>query len=325
MQVKKRNLGFAMSEEVMPRVDIAFKKLFGVDENKDLLISLINSVVSEEDQVETVDILNPYNFQDFKNDKLSILDIKAKGHTGKRYCIEIQISDEGDYDKRALFYWGKAYTQQLGKNKAYSELNKTIGIHILNFISIPETEEYHNTFRPFAKKSGVHYFKDMELHTIELSKFEDKIKVEKLDEADELKLLLSKIKTSLDRWVAFLTRHNLLNQHNLPKELKDPQLEKALEVMEVMNFSAAERDAYEAHLNWLRIEASTLKKAEKKALNKGREEGRQEGRQEGIQEGRQETAVEITRNMVSQGVDIKIIAKCTGLTEKQIKEIKSKK
>jgi predicted transposase/invertase (TIGR01784 family) len=90
--------------DITPRVDIAFKKLFGVEENKDLLISLINSIVMEEDQVSDVDIMNPYNPRNFKKDKLSILDIKAKCRNGKRYNIEIQINDEADYDKRALYY-----------------------------------------------------------------------------------------------------------------------------------------------------------------------------------------------------------------------------
>jgi len=303
-----------MSEKVMPRVDIAFKKLFGVEENKDLLISLINSVVSKEDQVETVDILNPYNFRDFKQEKSSILDIKAKGPTGKRYCIELQISDDGDYDKRALYYWGKAYTQQLSIGMGYSKLNKTIGIHILNFISIPETKKYHNFFRPTDTESGVHYFKDMELHTIELSKFEDQIKGEQLNETDELKLLVSKVKTSLDRWVAFLTRHNLLNKHNLPEELKDPQVKKALEVIEVMNLSDEEREAYEAHLHWLRIEESTLKKAKEEA----REEGIAIGEERGIEKGIEKVA----KNLLSQGVYIEVIAKSTGLTINKIEELK---
>src|SRR6266436_9101621 len=100
-------------EKISPRVDIAFKKIFGVEENKDLLISLVNSIVGEEDQVVDVTLLNPYNAKNFKNDKLSILDIKAKGADGKRYNIEIQISDEADYDKRALYYWAKIYTEQL--------------------------------------------------------------------------------------------------------------------------------------------------------------------------------------------------------------------
>lgn len=71
--------------EINPRVDLAFKKVFGVEENKDLLISLINSVVSEEDQVRDVIILNPYNPQNFSKDKLSILDIKAEGERRKVY------------------------------------------------------------------------------------------------------------------------------------------------------------------------------------------------------------------------------------------------
>jgi predicted transposase/invertase (TIGR01784 family) len=102
-----------MTERISPRIDIAFKKIFGVEDNKDLLISLINSIVGQEDQVSEVTLLNPYNPKSFKKDKLSILDIKAKGISGKRFNIEIQIADEADYDKRALYYWAKLYTEQL--------------------------------------------------------------------------------------------------------------------------------------------------------------------------------------------------------------------
>ena len=79
-----------MSNHVNPRIDITFKKLFGVEENNDLLMSLINSIVSE-DQVADIQLLNLYNPSNFKNDKLSVLDIKARGHTGKLYDIEMQI------------------------------------------------------------------------------------------------------------------------------------------------------------------------------------------------------------------------------------------
>ena len=112
--------------KISPRVDIAFKKIFGVEENKDLLISLINSIVSSEDQVADITLLNPYNPQNFRNDKLSILDIKAKGIDGKRLNIEVQITDDADYDKRALYYWGKLYTEQLKIADDYSKLSKAI-------------------------------------------------------------------------------------------------------------------------------------------------------------------------------------------------------
>jgi predicted transposase/invertase (TIGR01784 family) len=76
-------------DRITPRVDIAFKKIFGVEENKYLLISLINSIVAREDQVLDVTLLNPYNPKNFKNDKLSILDIKAAGIDGKRFNMGV--------------------------------------------------------------------------------------------------------------------------------------------------------------------------------------------------------------------------------------------
>ncbi len=250
--------------KISPRVDIAFKKIFGVEENKDLLISLINSIVGKEDQVKDVTLLNPYNPQSFTRDKLSILDIKAKGIDGKRFNIEIQISDEADYDKRALFYWAKLYTEQLEVAEDYSTLSKAIGIHILNFISIPEVDKYHNVFHITEKESGDSYFKDLELHTIELKKFSK-------DSNEELSDIISKVKDSLDMWLAFLTRNDLLQPNDLPKALNDDKLKKALNVLEVMNFSSSERDAYEDHLKWLRIEANTLKKTLEQGIEQGSE------------------------------------------------------
>lgn len=325
-----------MSEYVTPRVDIAFKKLFGVEENKDLLISLINSIVSEEDQVIDIHLLNPYNPKNFRDDKLSILDIKAKSHTGKLYNIEMQISDDGDYNKRALFYWARCYVDQLSEGVDYEELQKTIGIHILNFISVPAIDHYHNVFHVHDVRTKTHYFKDFEMHTIELCKFEqEQDNNPTFGESEQLKILLQKVKTSLDRWVAFLTRHDLLSKKPLPPELKDPKIQKALEVLKVMNFSLQEREAYEAHLKWLRVECSTLKKAEKKGEQRGLKKGikkglvlgekqgiekgivlgEQQGLEKGIALGEQQGIKKVVETMLSQGTDIEIIAKFTGLKE----------
>ncbi|GLI67163.1 hypothetical protein VaNZ11_011376 [Volvox africanus] len=84
-------------------------------------------------------------------------------------------------------------------------------------------------------------------------------------------------RNALDIWVAFLTRHDLLKADCLPKELDDENLKKALHVFDVLNFSAEERELYEDHLKWLRIEANTLKKATEKALAEGISIGKQEG------------------------------------------------
>lgn len=291
-------------EKINPRVDIAFKKIFGIEENKDLLISLINSVVGTEDQVIDVTLLNPYNQKNFKNDKLSVLDIKAVGNHGKRFNIEIQITDERDYDKRALYYWAKLYTEQLKASEDYSSLEKVIGIHLLNFTSLPQSKKYHNVFHITEKETGLTYFEDLELHTIELKKFADAI-------SGTLKEIAVKVKTALDIWSAFLTKHELLTQVNqLPSRLNRPELKKALQVLDVMNFTEEEKEAYENHLKWLRIETNTLKKAEAK--------GREEGRQEGREEGRQERDREIALKMLKEKLSTKQISKLTGLSVEEI-------
>jgi len=281
---------------ISPRVDIAFKKIFGVEENKDLLISLINSIVGIEDQVLDVTLLNPYNPKSFKQDKLSI--IKAEGLDGKRFNIEIQISDEADYDKRALYYWAKLYTEQLQVAQDYSTLSKAIGIHILNFTSIPQAKNYHNIFHITEKDSGLVYFKDMELHTIELNKFTD-------NPNEKLSDIMLKVKNSLDMWSAFLTRNDLLRIDNLPEGLNNESLKKAITVLGVMNFSPEERDAYEDHLKWLRVETNTLKKM--------KEEGKAEGRVEG--------KAELIKIMLNNGINIDIISKQIGLSIDEIKKL----
>lgn len=309
--------------DINPKVDIAFKKIFGVEENKDLLISLINSIVSAEDQVKDITLLNPHNPQNFKSAKLSILDIKAVGHDGKMFNIEIQISDEADYDKRALYYWAKIYTEQLKSGQNYSKLAKAIGIHILNFTSILKTKKYHNIFNIRERDTDIRHFEDLELHTIELTKFSP-------NDDEKLEDVVSKVKTALDMWLAFLTRHELLDKDKLPKSLNDASLQKALTVLNVMNFSYDEKEAYEDHLKWLRIEANTLQKYEQKGRKEGiiegeaigLEKGKAEGEAIGIEKGKAEGKAEIALAMLKIDIDIKTIASVTNLTEEQIEKLK---
>ncbi|MEI8295425.1 MAG: Rpn family recombination-promoting nuclease/putative transposase [Alphaproteobacteria bacterium] len=292
-----------MTEHISPRVDIACKKIFGVEANKDLLISLVNSIVKEEDSIIEATLLNPYNPKNFKRDKLSIVDIKAKGETGKRYNIEIQISDEADYDKRALHYWAKMYTEQLETADDYSNLSKAIGIHILNFTSILQSKKYHNVFRITEEDSGERFFKDLELHTIELKKFTN-------DSRADLNDILAKVKGSIDMWVTFLTRNDLLDRNNLPTKLDDPALKKALSVLEVMNFNPEERSAYEDHLKYLRMQTSAIKKHGNDRFEEGREEGRQM------------MAKKTVLSMLHDGVSLEKASEYTGLSVEELEHLK---
>ena len=153
----------------------------------------------------------------------------------------------------------------------------------------------------------------MELPTIELNKFTG-------DSSEELQDIVAKTRNTLDMWVAFLTRHDLLKADRLPKELDNEELKKALKVLDVLNFSEEERELYEDHLKWLRIEANTLKKTAEKALAEGISIGEARGIEKGIEKGVEKTAI----NMLKQKLDDKLICSVTGLSLEEITKLKNR-
>ncbi|MCC2625154.1 MAG: hypothetical protein K0R14_1027 [Burkholderiales bacterium] len=270
-------------DKLNPLVDFAFKKLFGVEENKDLLIDLINAVVSEKDQISDLEIKNPYNARTFRNDKLSILDIKARGVNKKWYIIEMQVMDQNYFDSRALYYWSRIYHGQLANGINYDCLEKTISINFLNFDCLDE-KNYHNVYKLVNQESGNLYPNDhVELHFIELKKYH------------------ASFSTMLDKWANFLVKAYEYDKQHLPKELRVPSIEKAINVLEHMYLTEDERESYEARLKWMLDEEMAIKKARA--------------------EGRGEAAIEIARQLLTSGIDIKIIASTTNLSIKQIEEI----
>ena len=250
--------------KINPRVDFAFKKLFGSEENKDLLISLINAIISEEDQVVEVELKNPYNLADYRAGKMSILDIKAKAENGRWFNIEMQISEDYNFDKRAIYYWAKLVTEQLSEGMMFKELKKTISINILDYNFIPDTAEVHNCYKIINTATG----KDdrlhdiFELHYIELKKF---------------KKTYAEIQSALDRWSSFLTTAHKLDREHTPKELaSDKNIVKAIAAIDRM-FDEEERQVYEVRMQSLADVESKIASAAERGIELGREEGVVEG------------------------------------------------
>ncbi len=176
----------------------------------------------------------------------------------------------------------------------------------------PEARKYHNVFHVREKTDGFVYFKDLELHTVELNKFEG-------ESCPDLSSLVSSISNALDIWVAFLTRHNLLGSGDgLPPELDRPELKKALHELQRMNFSPEEREAYEGRLRFYLLEQDALLKQ----FNDGKAEGKAEGIAEGKAAGMEAKAREIATSLLAHHMDIRMISQTTGLSEDEIDRIR---
>jgi len=274
-----------------PKVDFAFKKLFASPENKDILISFINSVLSENEQVKDIELKNPYNIANYRKGKMTILDIKAVDEKGNWYDIEMQLAEQSFYDKRAFYYWAKVYSDQIESGDDFELLRKTIAINILDFNYVDE-EDFHNVYKVYNENTKKQFSNLFEMHFIELSKFKKDFK---------------ELKTNLDRWVAFLNMAYEFDKDNIPEELAaDEAVKKAIEKLDVMYLDKEEREIYENDLKRLRIQKSELRTAERK----GREEGKVEGK------------IEVAKQLLQMGMDSITIIKATGLDEAEIEKLK---
>ncbi len=109
-----------------PKIDLVFKKLFGTEDNKDILMSLVNAILPLTQQIVTLELKNPYNLADYTDGKLTILDIKAQDEKGIQYDIEMQIRGYDFYGKRTLYYWAKIFGAQLDHIPEFQKLTSLV-------------------------------------------------------------------------------------------------------------------------------------------------------------------------------------------------------
>lgn len=294
--------------KINPKIDFAFKKLFGSEENKDLLISLINSIITEDKKIKSIELRNPYNLADYRKGKMSILDIKAKDEKERWYNIEMQIGEDLNFDKRSIYYWSKMVTEQLSEGMMFKQLNKTISINILDFNIVSSNLDFHNIYKILNEKTGKNdELHDMfELHYIELKKFRKDY---------------SQIGNTLDRWITFLTKANKLDKHNIPKELsEDPEILKAIAEVDRM-FNEDEREMYNIRLQEQMEFESKLDSAFEKGIKKGIEKGRKEGIEKGIEKGKKEAKLIMAKKLILKNLSIEDIIEMTGLTKDDIEKL----
>jgi predicted transposase/invertase (TIGR01784 family) len=262
--------------DIDPKVDYAFKHLFGRDETRSILIDVIDSVLNPDPahRIRDIELQNPFNPKETLDDKLSILDIKARDQNGRQFNVEMQMLAFPYYEKRILYYWAKLHQQQLKEGHEYRELKPTISISFLDHVLFPQVADHHLRFRLLEEARHFPCTEDIAFHVLELPKF--------TKTADELT-------TSLDIWLYFLRHAAKMDTEALPAALQQPLVRRALEELKMMTQSEIERERYEARrkaqLDYNTITNVARDEGHAKGLAEGRAEGHAEGRTEGRAEG----------------------------------------
>ena len=149
-----------MSLGIKPIVDFAFKKVFGSPENAPVLIGLLNAILRLPSPVVQVEILNPFSYQDFADDKLVVLDIRARDSEGRWFNVEMQVTIFGGLLQRLVYYACSLYLAQLKSGQNYADLRPAISICLLSEILFRVSPAPHHRFRLVDQEHA----KDREMH-----------------------------------------------------------------------------------------------------------------------------------------------------------------
>jgi len=293
----------AFSKFLDPKNDLSFKKIFGSEKNKNILIHFLNDILgfSSSDQIKEIEFLSTIMDPEIASDKQSIVDVLCKDSIGNRFVIEMQLARDKGFEKRAQLYAAKAYSRQLDKSSNYIDLQKVFFIAISNCNLLPEEVDYISTHNIRDIKTNGHYLKDLQFVFIELPKF-TKNKVEQLENTAE-------------RWCFFFKYAEETTEEDLKKIAAEaPIIKLAYDELDRFRWNEKDLIAYEERILSMQKEAAILEQRLDDATQKGREEGIQIGEEKGGMKAK----IAVAKNLLKAGVSIDLIAESTGLSQTEI-------
>jgi predicted transposase/invertase (TIGR01784 family) len=249
-------IGNAMPLEIRPLVDYAFKRVFGSSENVQSLISFLNAVLSLRHPIAEITLLNPFNDKEYDKDKLSILDIRAKDSTGATFIVEVQLTMMKGLVKRWVYYTCKQAGSQLGEGAKYVDLRPVYTVCILDGKLWPESKKLHHCFRLTDAESGISLGETIEIHTLELGKYNVK----------EAELVQASL---LEQWLYWMIHANEYEVNELRKLLPDSNVGYATQVLENIKMQSVEYERYLQREKALRDEGWLAEAAKKEGIQIG--------------------------------------------------------
>jgi predicted transposase/invertase (TIGR01784 family) len=273
---------------INPFTDFGFKKLFGTEFNKDLLIDFLNQVLGEREQVRDLTYLNTENQGKTETDRKAIFDLYCENGQGEKFIIEIQNVGQQYFKDRSIFYATFPIQSQAPKGRDWDYYLKAVyTIGILNF-SFPDSSGQQRCVREVQL---------LDKHTLDI--FYEKLTFIYL-EMPRFQKTEQQLVTRFEKWLYVLK--NLPKLQQRPVKLQEKVFEKLFNEAELAKLTPDEMRTYEESLKVYRDNYSVIETA----------------KNEGRQEGASQKAVEIAREMKKDGDSPEKIARVTGLSKEQI-------
>ncbi len=275
---------------INPYTDFGFKKLFGEEGSKDLLIDFLNQILPERHQIAELNFRNPESLAESPFERNAIFDIHCTAVSGERFIVEMQKAKVKFFKDRSLFYTTFPIRDQAEKGEWDFRLNPIYLVAILDF-EYDEQEEQRKFRRDVCLKDqdGDVFFDKLNFRFLQMPLF-DKQEHE--------------LKTKFDKWCYFLK--HLANFDHIPAILKEPVFQKAFEIAELASLTHVQRNNYEESLIHYRDMKNVIDTAVEEAVEKNSEQKN----------------MAFVNRALREGFDNNMIAKLTGLSEAEIERIR---
>lgn len=271
---------------VNPLTDFGFKKIFGEEPNKDILISFLNELIPSSHTIEDLQYSRNERLGGSEPDRKAIYDLYCTSTRGERFIVELQKAKQNYFKDRSIFYSSFPIQEQAKKGDWDFRLEAVYTIGILDFIFDDHKDE------------------DDLYHLIELKNQRDEVFYDKLKyiylELPKFKKQEAELETNLDKWL-YVFRH-LADLESRPARLQDRIFERVFEVARIGNFTQGEREAYEESLKYYRDI--------KNVVDTSREEGYDQA------------MLSVARSLLSSGMTVEQVISHTGLTAQQLNDLK---
>ena len=294
---------------INPFTDIGFKRIFGQEFSKPLLLDFLNNLLVGERKIENITFLDKEMPRDIEGERSIIYDVLCETETGEKIIVEMQNQRQPFFKQRSIFYASEAISRQARKGREWRfDIKAVYLIAFLNFT----LEDIGTTFRTDVAL--------LDMRTKEV--FSDKIRLIYLQlpyfnkEADECE-------NDFERWIYVLKNMETINR--LPWTAKSAVFKRLEEIAEVRALTKEEQMQYDHALKVYRDNYNTFQGAIEEGMKEGREKGLKEGKEEGIKEGREEGRAdktkEIVQNMKKMGMSIEQIAQACGISVEEAEKL----
>ena len=282
---------------INPFTDFGFKKIFGEEASKPLLLDFLNALLPLEHHVIDLTFKNSEQLGQTEADRKAIYDIYCDTDKGEKFIVELQKAKQNYFKERTIYYSTFPIKEQAEKGEWNYNLKAVYCIGILDFTF----DDYESE----PEKSEV-------VHTIKLKNKHGKTFYDKLTyiylEMPNFNLKEDNLVTRLDQWLYFIK--HLEDFQSIPTIFKDEVFTQAFEKAEIARFGQVDIESYEMNLKIYRDYKNTVDTAF--------DEGKMEGKLEGKLEGKMEEKHDVARKMKAKGLSINDIVDLTGLSINEI-------